>query len=114
MYGVPAFCGLWVGSGVVGATAQAYYWAKYKPGASAVGASGSVLGILGALTIAMPKWRILIFPIPFPIPLFVATVAEVAFSLAALRNGWLPYFGHVDHLAGTAFGALWYLTRRRF
>jgi len=117
-YGVPAFVALWVGAGVVGAATQSYFWLTHTPyaTASAVGASGSVLGILGALTLAMPNWRILIFPIPFPIPLLAATAAEVAFSLAAIRNDWLPFVGHADHLAGTAFGALWYLIalRRKF
>jgi membrane associated rhomboid family serine protease len=117
-FGVPTFVVLWVGAGVVGGAAQSYYWLTHRhhAEASAVGASGSVLGILGALTLAMPRWRILIFPIPIPIPLLTATAAEVAFSLAAIQNDWLPNIGHVDHLAGTAFGALLYLIalRRRF
>lgn len=114
-FGVPAFAVLWVGAGIMGGAAQSYFWLTHTPHAQArgLGASGSILGMMGALTFAMPKLPLLLFPIPVPMTLLTAMAIEVGFSIAAMHFDWLRNVGHADHLGGTAFGALWYLVALR-
>jgi membrane associated rhomboid family serine protease len=113
IYGVPTFVVLWVGAGVFGGAAQSYYWLKQPRYAerSAVGASGSILGMLGALTCAMPQSRVTL--IVFPMSLLQSTLLMAGLSAAAIQQDWLPFVGHMDHLGGMAFGAFWYLLAMR-
>jgi len=45
-----------------------------EPLSVAVGASGSVFALGGALTMMRPKLSVLVFPIPVPLPLWVAVI----------------------------------------
>jgi len=63
----------------------------------AVGASGAVFAIVGALVVLRPKIRVFIFPIPAPIPLWGAVIGFVVFS-------FLPSIAWQAHLGGLAFG----------
>ena len=82
----------------------------------AVGASAAVLGLIAAQTCFAPRHGIMIFPIPFALPSFVAVGAFAAFSAAAMEYGWLPGWGHLAHLSGMGVGGLMYLVvlRRRY
>jgi len=69
----------------------------------AVGASGAIFGVIGTIVLLTPKLKVFIFPIPFPIPMFIA-------SLIALFGLWiisifagLP-IGNTAHLGGFVFG----------
>jgi len=113
IYGVPTFAMLWVGAGLTGGVAQLYFWSKNSPydGYRGVGASGSILGILGALTCLMPHSRVTL--IVFPMSLLNSTLLTIGLSVAAIQQGWLPSLGHADHLGGLVFGAFWYLIAMR-
>jgi membrane associated rhomboid family serine protease len=68
--------------------------------ALAVGASGAVFALGGALTVMMPKMRVFIFPIPVPIPLWLAVIG--GFILLS----FLPYVAWEAHLGGLLFGLI--------
>jgi membrane associated rhomboid family serine protease len=112
-YGVPTFIILWVGSGIAGGALQAYAWSNNGPyhAHQAVGASGSIFGMLAVLTCITPKAQVALFWIPMT--LRASTILTVAFSVAAISQDWLPFLGHWDHLGGMAFGAFWWLIALR-
>lgn len=82
----------------------------------AVGASAAILGLVGAETCFAPLAGMLIFPIPFSMPAFVALGGFAVFSAAAMQQGWVPQWGHLAHLSGIGVGVLAYMValRRRF
>jgi membrane associated rhomboid family serine protease len=77
----------------------------------AVGASGAIFALGGALAVMRPKLRVFIFPIPVPLPLWVAVIGGfLILSLLALplNIAWQA------HLGGLIFGlAAGYFFRRR-
>ena len=64
----------------------------------AVGASGAVFALGGALTVMMPRLRVFIFPIPAPIPLWIAVIGGFVIL------SFLPYVAWEAHLGGLLFG----------
>ena len=66
----------------------------------AVGASGAVFSLGGALTVITPKLKVLVFPIPVPVPLWIAVIG--GFLLLSL----VPYIAWQAHLGGLLFGLL--------
>ncbi len=78
------------------------------PFSVAVGASGAVFAVGGALTVLRPKQRVLVFPIPVPIPLWAAVIGG-CFILSLL-----PFVAWQAHLGGLIFGLVaGYFFRRR-
>ncbi len=72
----------------------------------AVGASGSVLGLLGIVAVLFPNAQILLF---FVIPMKIRTAAVLLGVIAfwtILQRG-RNYGGEACHLAGLAFGVWW-------
>ncbi len=74
----------------------------------AYGASGAVFAVAGALTVLRPKIRVLIFPIPAPIPLWAAVIG--GFLIISLFPGiaWQAHLGGL--VAGLISG---YFFRKR-
>ena len=66
--------------------------------AIAIGASGAVYALGGALVVMRPKVKVFIFPIPIPIPLWVAVL--IGFVLS-----FVPGTAWQAHLGGLIFGA---------
>ena len=64
----------------------------------AVGASGAVFAIGGALTMMRPKIKVMIFPVPIPIPLWTAVIGGFVVL------SFLPNVAWQAHLGGMAFG----------
>ena len=64
-----------------------------SPFSVAIGASGAIFAVAGALTVLIPRERVVIFPIPVPIPLWVAVIG--GFLLLSLMPGvaWQAHFG---------------------
>jgi membrane associated rhomboid family serine protease len=71
----------------------------------AVGASGAIYALGGALAVLRPNARVIIFPFPVPIPLWLAVV--IGLVIIAEGVAWQA------HLGGALFGALMGLLFRR-
>ncbi len=142
IFGAGGFVGLWLGSAAACGAAQimwevvqeqelrkkqkdrirvlGYQLVKEDPTRSitftrAIGASGSVLGIITAAGCFQPHMVVNIFPIPVGIPAWGAGLMFATFSVSAMVTGLIPGWGHAGHLGGMAFGAAYYYTwlRRR-
>lgn len=74
----------------------------------AIGASGAVFALGGALAVMAPNQRVFIFPIPAPLPLWAGVIG--VFVIVSI----LPYVAWEAHLGGLVFGLLaGYFFRRR-
>ncbi|MBI2831111.1 MAG: rhomboid family intramembrane serine protease [Chloroflexi bacterium] len=71
-----------------------------NPFIPAVGASGAVFAVGGALTVLRPKLQVMIFPIPAPIPLWIAVIGGF------LILSFLPFVAWEAHLGGLILGLL--------
>lgn len=71
----------------------------------AVGASGAVFAVGGALVSLRPNAQVYVFPIPVPIPVWVAVIGGFMLTLSSARIAWEA------HLGGLIFGLLmgWFL-----
>lgn len=76
---------------------------------SLVGASGGVLGLLGACAILFPQVSVILFIFPVPIRT-AATLLTIVYLLMVLTGG-SNAGGHLCHLGGLATGAIWVLGR---
>jgi len=68
------------------------------PYSLAIGASGAVFALGGALAIMQPNLRVFIFPIPAPLPLWVAIIGGFVIL------SFLPHIAWEAHLGGLLFG----------
>ncbi|MFC1991198.1 rhomboid family intramembrane serine protease [Chloroflexota bacterium] len=80
-----------------------FYLLLGHPFIPAIGASGAVFAVGGALTVLRPKLTVFIFPIPIPIPLWIAVIGGflilTIFALARI----FPIAWEA-HLGGLLFG----------
>ncbi len=91
--------------GIVG---NLLFWALASPFAVAVGASGAVFALAGGLVMMRPKLPVIIFPIPLPIPLWVAVIGGF------LLLSFMPLVAWQAHLGGLIVGLIaGYISRRR-
>ena len=65
-----------------------------------IGASGAIFAVAGALTAIAPKMKVLVFPIPAPIPLWVAIIGGF------LLMSFLPGVAWESHLGGLIVGLI--------
>lgn len=74
----------------------------------AIGASGAIFALGGVLAVMRPKLRVIVFPIPAPLPLWIAIIGIfVVFS-------FLPNIAWQAHAGGLALGlVVGYIFRRR-
>jgi len=78
------------------------------PFSIAVGASGAIFALAGALVVMRPRLPVLIFPIPVPIPLWLAVIGGF------LILSFLPYIAWQAHLGGLVLGLIaGYFFRKR-
>ena len=78
------------------------------PFSTAVGASGAVFAVAGALVLMRPKIRVFIIPIPAPLPLWVAVIG--GFLILSL----FPSVAWQAHLGGLVVGLICgYFFRKR-
>ncbi len=75
----------------------------------AIGASGAIFAVAGALVVLSPKMRVFIIPIPVPIPLWVAVTGGF------LLMSFLPGVAWQAHLGGLLVGlvAAYFFQRRQ-
>ncbi len=94
------FCG-----GIVG---SALFMLLAPPYSIAIGASGAIFALGGALTVMRPKLRVFIFPIPVPLPLWSAV------SGGFLILSFFPGIAWQAHLGGLVSGLIaGYFFRKR-
>jgi len=78
------------------------------PFSIAVGASGAIFALGGALAVMRPKLRVFIFPIPVPLPLWSAVIG--GFLILSL----IPFIAWQAHLGGLVLGLIaGYFFRKR-
>ena len=94
------FCG-----GMLGG---AFFLLLASPLYIAIGASGAIFALGGALAVMRPNLRVFVFPVPVPIPLWIAIIG--GFFIISL----LPGIAWQAHLGGMLFGLITgYFFRRR-
>jgi len=86
------FCG-----GIVGSV---LFILLAPPYSIAIGASGAVFALGGALAVMRPKLRVFVFPIPVPLPLWAAVIG--GFLIISL----LPHIAWQAHLGGLVLGLI--------
>ena len=72
----------------------------------AMGASGVVMATAAVATCLRPMNMMIIFPVPVPMPLFVATGLFAALDLYMINAN--DSIGHSAHLGGFAYGVAYY------
>ena len=94
--------------GIVGGI---FYALIASPNSIAIGASGAIFALGGALAILRPKISVYVFPIPAPIPLWVAVIG--GFFIISFWPGiaWQAHLGGL--IAGLAIG-YFYKIKQRF
>lgn len=84
--------------------------ANWNSGASCVGASGSLFGLMVAAAIAFPQARMLLLIPPIPIRLWVMVVIYCAIEVLYSLSGAGGNVAHLAHLGG-ALGGLLFMYR---
>jgi len=87
------------------------YLLMADPQATAVGSSGAIFAVAGALTVMRPRLTVFVFPIPVPIPLWVAVIGGFIIMSFASFIAWQA------HLGGLVLGiiaGLFFRRRARF
>ena len=88
---------LYFGGGILGSV---FFILLAPPVSLAIGASGAIFALGGALSVMRPNLRVFIFLIPVPLPLWVAVIG--GFFLLSL----FPFVAWQAHLGGLAFGLI--------
>lgn len=95
---------VYLGGGLLGGV---FWLLLSSPLQIAVGASGAVFALGGALTAIAPKVKVYIIPIPVPVPLWTAIIGGFLLLLLISNVAWQ------GHLGGLVFGLLAGLYYRR-
>ncbi len=64
-----------------------------NPYVTVIGASGAVYALGGALIVLRPKLRVIMFPIPVPMPLWIATLIGLIILPFLARIAWQAHLG---------------------
>ncbi|WP_299525106.1 rhomboid family intramembrane serine protease [uncultured Lutibacter sp.] len=100
--GVVKFLILYVGSLLAGNVLTLKYH-KDELYYSAVGASGAVAGIIYAAILLNPDMRLMMFPLPIPIPGYIFGLGYLLYSIYGMKKQ-LGNVGHSAHLGGAIGG----------
>src|SRR6185312_11205550 len=73
---------------------------------AAIGASGAIMGLLGAFAYTFPNIQFYILPIPFPIKAKYLAIGYAAFDLFGQFSGFGGNVAHFAHLGGLAMGLI--------
>ncbi len=95
---------------VGGLVGNALFLLLANPYSIAVGASGAIFALGGALVVLVPRLKIMIFPIPIPMDLWIAILF---FALISLQPGiaWQAHIGGL--ITGLVAGAIFRVRARR-
>jgi membrane associated rhomboid family serine protease len=97
LVGEGRFLMVYFGGGILG---NILYILLGTPLSIAVGASGAVFALAGALVIMMPKLKVFVFPLPIPLPLWIAVLG--GFVILSV----LPFVAWQAHLGGLIAGLI--------
>ena len=78
----------------------------------AIGASGAIFAVAGALTVLRPRLKVFIIPIPLPIPLWVAVLGGFLILSFAANIAWQAHLGGL--ILGLVAGFIFRRMQRRF
>lgn len=92
-------------SAIVVSILPTYLKHQRDPNYRSLGASGGVSAVLFASILFDPWSKLIIFPIPVPIPAFLFAVLYVGYSIWMDRRGY-DNVNHSAHLWGAAYGVL--------
>ena len=95
MIGDARFLTVYFLGGIIG---NFFYILLEPSGPTAIGASGAIFAVAGALTLMAPKLRVFVFPIPAPLPLWVAVIGGFVIL------SFFPNVAWQAHLGGLALG----------
>ena len=71
-----------------------FFYILLEPsGPTAIGASGAVFAVAGALTVMAPKLKVFVFPIPAPLPLWVAVIGGFVILSFFPNVAWQAHLG---------------------
>lgn len=70
---------------------------------SAVGASGAVAGVIYAAILLNPDMKLIMFPLPIPIPGYIFGIGYLLYSIYGMKNK-IGNVGHSAHLGGAMGG----------
>jgi membrane associated rhomboid family serine protease len=84
------------------------------PGQIAVGASGAIFALGGVLAVLVPRLKVMIFPIPVPIDLWISILISFFVLVVVTGVAWQAHLGGL--LTGLAAGYIFrrQATRRRY
>ncbi len=114
VWGAKKFLIFYLVCGLAAGVAQMFL----SSGAPAIGASGAVMGLLGAFAYTFPNTEFFIIPIPFPIKAKYMAAIYAAFDLfGGFRPGAGDGIAHFAHLGGLVMGLIlviiWNQTNRK-
>ena len=95
MIGDARFLTVYFLGGIIG---NFFYILLEPSGPTAIGASGAIFAVAGVLTVMAPKLRVFVFPIPAPLPLWVAVIGGFVIL------SFFPNVAWQAHLGGLALG----------
>lgn len=104
--GSKRFSLLFLGSGIIASAATALVYTQLPVMTGSLGASGAVLGVLGALAVLNPSMRVMLLIPPVPVSLQTLVGIIVAASVLFIAIGAPFAFGinHIAHLVGLLVG----------
>lgn len=108
LVGLRKFLLIYFIGGIVG---NVFFVLLAPPLSSVVGASGAIFALGGALAVMRPSLRVFVFPIPAPLPLWIAVVGGFILTstfAGALTIAWQAHFGGI--IVGAVSG---YILRRQ-
>ncbi|HLC61329.1 MAG TPA: rhomboid family intramembrane serine protease [Candidatus Nanoarchaeia archaeon] len=104
--GAKRFLAFYISAGVIAGYISSFFYS------SSLGASGALMGVIGALIILMPNLKLLLFYV-VPTPLWLGGIIFAALDTFGV---FFPSgVGNIAHLAGMGFGLLYglYLIRQK-
>jgi membrane associated rhomboid family serine protease len=107
MVGPKRFWGIYMVGGIMGSLVYILLGPSYS---TAIGASGAIFALGGALAVLRPNMKVVFFPIPIPMPVWIAIVGSFVVLSFVSGIAWQA------HLGGLVFGAVagWFFRRNSF
>lgn len=110
LLGTKKFLTVYLGGGILGSL---FFVLLAPPFSLAVGASGAIFALGGAMAVMVPRLRVFIFPIPAPLPLWIAVIGIFSILTLLAVLDLMPIAWEA-HLGGLLFGlGAGYLLKKR-